>query len=50
VVFLSIFTLTLPEWHFLISLALTIIGGFIMFTERAEILEVIRGDNTPSMY
>ena len=45
VIFLSIFTLNPPEWHFLIGLTLTITGGFIMFTERAEMLEVIRGTN-----
>jgi drug/metabolite transporter (DMT)-like permease len=43
VIFLSIFTLDLPEWHFLISLTLTLFGAFIMFTERTEMLEVIRG-------
>jgi drug/metabolite transporter (DMT)-like permease len=42
VLFLSIFTLRLPDWHFLIGLALTISGGLIMFTERPEMLEVIR--------
>ncbi len=42
VIFLSIFTLDLPEWYFLIGLTLAISGGFIMFTERAEMLEVIR--------
>lgn len=43
VIFLSIFTLDPPEWHFLISLTVTIFGGFIIFTERTEMLEVIRG-------
>jgi len=43
VIFLSIFTLDLPEWYFLIGLALTIFGSFVMFTERSEMLEVIRG-------
>ncbi|MCP4188747.1 MAG: DMT family transporter [Gammaproteobacteria bacterium] len=42
VIFLSIFTLNLPEWHFLVGLSLTVLGGFIMFTERSEMLEVIR--------
>lgn len=45
VIFLSIFTLNLPEWYFLIGLALTIFGGFIMFTEKAEMLEVIRSSD-----
>ena len=45
VIFLSIFTLNLPEWHFLIGLSLTVFGGFVMFTEKAEMLEVIRSSN-----
>jgi len=45
VIFLSIFTLSPPEWHFLISLALTVLGGFVMFTEKAEMLEVIRSND-----
>jgi drug/metabolite transporter (DMT)-like permease len=44
VIFLSIFTLNLPEWYFLIGLALTVLGGFVMFTERSEMLEVIRAN------
>lgn len=43
VIFLSVFTLVLPDWHFLIGLSLTISGGFLMFTEKSEMLEVIRG-------
>ncbi|MCP4469136.1 MAG: DMT family transporter [Gammaproteobacteria bacterium] len=45
VIFLSIFTLDLPEWHFLIGLTLTVFGGFVMFTEKAEMLEVIRSSD-----
>lgn len=45
VIFLSIFTLDLPQWHFLIGLALTVFGGFVMFTEKAELLEVIRSSD-----
>jgi len=45
VIFLSVFTLDPPEWNFLIGLTLTIFGGLIIFTERAEMLEVIRGPN-----
>ena len=45
VIFLSIFTFSPPEWHFLISLALTVLGGFVMFTEKAEMLEVIRSND-----
>lgn len=42
VIFLSVFTLVLPDWHFLIGLSLTVSGGFLMFTEKSELLEVIR--------
>ena len=42
VVFLAIFTLDMPQWNFLLGLALTVTGGFIMFTEKSEVLEVIR--------
>ncbi|MDP6166995.1 MAG: DMT family transporter [Gammaproteobacteria bacterium] len=42
VIFLSIFTFTLPSWYFLIGLSLTIFGGVLMFTERSEMLEIIR--------
>jgi drug/metabolite transporter (DMT)-like permease len=42
VVFLAIFTLDLPEWYFLIGLALTILGGFVMITESSEKVEVVR--------
>lgn len=46
VIFLSIFTLDPPHWHFLVGLTLTISGGFIIFSERTEMLEVIRGANS----
>lgn len=42
VVFLAVFTLDLPEWHFLLGLSLTVLGGFVMFTERSEVMEVVR--------
>ncbi len=45
VIFLSVFTLNLPDWHFLIGLSLTVTGGCVMFTERAEMLEVIRSSD-----
>ncbi|MCK5920114.1 MAG: DMT family transporter [Methylococcales bacterium] len=46
VLFLTMFTLKLPEWYFLIGLTLAVLGSFIMFTEKLEMLEVIRGENT----
>jgi drug/metabolite transporter (DMT)-like permease len=49
VIFLSVFTLDLPEWHFLIGLALTVVGGFVMFTEKAEMLEVIRSSDVAAV-
>ena len=45
VLFLAIFTLSLPEWYFLIGLSLAVLGSFIMFTEKLDMLEVIRGEN-----
>ena len=42
VVYLTIFTLDLPQWNFLLGLALAIIGGFIMFYEDESNMEVVR--------
>jgi drug/metabolite transporter (DMT)-like permease len=44
VIFIAIFTLTLPEWYFIIGLILTIIGGALMFTEKSKMLEIIRNN------
>ncbi len=41
-VWLTIFTLDLPAWQFWVGGAIAIIGGFIMYTERRDVLEVIR--------
>ncbi len=41
-VWLTIFTLDLPEWQFWVGGLICIIGGFIMYTERRDVLEVIR--------
>ncbi len=41
-VWLTIFTLSLPEWQFWVGAAIAIAGGFIMYTERRDVLEVIR--------
>lgn len=42
VIFLAIFTLQLPDWNFLLGLALTVSGGFLMVTEDAKVVEVVR--------
>jgi drug/metabolite transporter (DMT)-like permease len=42
VVYLTIFTLDLPQWNFLLGLGLAIIGGFIMFYEDESKMEVVR--------
>lgn len=50
-VWLTIFTLSLPEWQFWVGAAIAIVGGFIMYTERRDVLEVIRavgGPETPA--
>lgn len=41
-IFLTIFTLSFPNIEFIIGAAIIIVGGFIMFTERRDVLEVIR--------
>jgi hypothetical protein len=41
-VWLTIFTLSLPDWQFWVGAAIAIVGGFIMYTERRDVLEVIR--------
>jgi drug/metabolite transporter (DMT)-like permease len=42
VIFLAIFTFNIPEWNFLVGLALFVLGGFVMYTENDEVLEVVR--------
>ena len=42
VIFLAIFTLNIPEWNFLAGLALFVLGGFVMYTENDDVLEVVR--------
>jgi len=42
IIFTAVFTLNLPKWNFVIGAILTIIGGFVMYTEKSEVLEVIR--------
>lgn len=47
VVFLAIFTLDIPNWNFLLGLALTVTGSFIMFTENQSEMEVMRNVGNP---
>jgi len=47
VFFLTIFTLDFPEWNFLLGLILAVTGGFIMFGESKDEMEVVRNiDNS----
>jgi drug/metabolite transporter (DMT)-like permease len=40
--FIALFTLTLPSWYFLVGLALTVAGSFVMFGEAPEALSQLR--------
>lgn len=42
VVFLAAFTLQFPAWNFILGLLLVVGGAFLMFTERSDVLEVVR--------
>ncbi len=42
VIFLAAFAFHLPEWNFLVGLVLAIAGSWLMVTEPAEIVEVVR--------
>ena len=42
VIYLTIFTLDLPKWNFIVGLVLAIIGGFIMFYEDESQMDVVR--------
>lgn len=41
-IFLAVFAFQFPGWNFLLGLSLTVSGGFLMITESAEIVEVVR--------
>jgi drug/metabolite transporter (DMT)-like permease len=41
-IWLWIFSAAQPPWQFWVGAALAILGGFVMFTERRDVLEVIR--------
>jgi hypothetical protein len=42
VIYLGVFTLELPASNFVLGLALAIAGAFVMYTERSEVMEVMR--------
>jgi hypothetical protein len=42
VAFISAFTLEAPALNFALGMVIAVIGGFVMFTERSEVMEVIR--------
>ena len=42
ILFISAFTLQIPEWYFLVGLSLTIAGSFVMFSEPAESVSQLR--------
>jgi drug/metabolite transporter (DMT)-like permease len=42
IIFMAIFTLAMPEWNFLVGALIVIVGGFVMYTEKRDVLEVIR--------
>lgn len=40
IIFVSIFTATMPEWNFMVGALIVIIGGFVMFTEKRDDEEI----------
>lgn len=42
VLWLTVFTLELPEWNFVVGAIIAVIGSFVLFTEKRDVLEVIR--------
>lgn len=41
-VWLTIFTLVTPSWQFIVGGLIAVVGSFILFTEKRDVLEVIR--------
>ena len=39
---LAVFTLDLPEWNFVVGAIVAVAGSFVLFTEKRDVLEVIR--------
>jgi drug/metabolite transporter (DMT)-like permease len=42
VIWLTVFTLQLPAWNFVVGGLVAVLGSFIMYTEKRDVLEVIR--------
>ncbi|MCP4316436.1 MAG: DMT family transporter [Hyphomicrobiales bacterium] len=42
VIFLAIFAFHFPDWNFLVGLAFTVAGGFLVITEDSKVVEVVR--------
>lgn len=49
IIFLTIFTLVMPDWKFVLGAIIVVTGGFIMYTEKRDVLEVIRTVPTKSI-
>jgi drug/metabolite transporter (DMT)-like permease len=47
-VWLTIFTFDLPSWQFIVGGLIAILGGFVLFTEKRGVLEVVR--SMPGMH
>ncbi len=41
-IWLAVFTLTAPSWQFIVGALIAVVGSFVLFTERRDVLEVIR--------
>jgi drug/metabolite transporter (DMT)-like permease len=41
-VWLTLATLALPSWQFVVGGAIAVFGGFVLFTEKRDVLEVVR--------
>jgi len=41
-VWLTVFTLVTPSWQFIVGGLIAVVGSFILFTEKRDVLEVIR--------
>jgi drug/metabolite transporter (DMT)-like permease len=41
-IFIAAFTLQLPQWYFILGLAATVLGSFVMFSEPAESVAQLR--------
>ena len=49
VIFLAVFAFRFPDWNFLAGLALAVAGSFLMVTEPADIVEVVRASDDSNL-